>query len=35
MVHTRSLGDLVLTHAVTNGALSAFVLVTGQYGYWM
>jgi CAAX prenyl protease-like protein len=35
MWKTRSLGDLVLTHAVTNAALSAFVLVTGQYGYWM
>jgi CAAX prenyl protease-like protein len=35
MMRTRSLGDLVLTHAVTNGALSAFILVTGQYNYWM
>lgn len=35
MLKTRSLGDLVLVHAVTNGALSAFVLATGQYGYWM
>lgn len=35
MWKTRSLGDLVLVHAVTNGALSAFVLFTGQYGYWM
>jgi CAAX prenyl protease-like protein len=32
---TRSLGDLVLVHAVTNAALAAFVLVTRQYGYWM
>ncbi len=32
---TRSLGDLVLVHAVTNGALSAYVLVTGRYEYWM
>jgi CAAX prenyl protease-like protein len=35
MRKTRSLGDLVLTHAMTNAALSAFVLATGQYGYWM
>lgn len=31
----KSLGDLVLVHAVTNAALSAFVLTTGQYAYWM
>lgn len=35
MWKTRSLGDLVLVHAVTNGALAAFVLVTKQYAYWM
>lgn len=35
MAHTRSLGDLVLAHAVTNGALAAFVLATGQVGYWV
>jgi CAAX prenyl protease-like protein len=35
MWKTKSLGDLILVHAVTNGALSAFVLVTGQYAYWM
>lgn len=32
---TKSLGDIVLVHAVTNGALSAFVYVTGKYEYWM
>ena len=32
---TGSLGDLVLVHAVTNGALAAWVLRTGEYGYWM
>lgn len=32
---TKSLGDIVLVHAVTNGALSAFVFVTGKYEYWM
>lgn len=35
MWKTKSLGDLVLVHAVTNGALSVFVVVTKQYGYWM
>lgn len=35
MWKTRSLGDLVLVHGVTNLALSGFVLVTGQYAYWM
>jgi CAAX protease family protein len=35
MRHTRSLGDLVLTHAVTNLALSAFVIATGRWGFWM
>ena len=32
---TKSLGDMVLVHAVTNGALSAFVFATGKYEYWM
>lgn len=35
MWKTRSLGDLVLVHAVTNAALGAFVLVTGRYEFWM
>ena len=35
MWRTRSLGDLVLVHGVTNAALSGFVLVTGKYEYWM
>ncbi len=35
MWRTRSLGDLVLVHGVTNAALSAFVLLTGRYEYWM
>jgi CAAX prenyl protease-like protein len=34
LAHTRALGDLVLAHAVTNAALAAFVLVTGQVAYW-
>lgn len=32
---TKSLGDIVLVHAVTNGALAAFVFATGKYEYWM
>ncbi len=35
MWRTKSLGDVVLVHAVTNAALSAFVLVTKRYEYWM
>ena len=35
MWKTKSLGDIVLVHAVTNAALSGFVLVTKQYAYWM
>ncbi len=32
---TKSVGDVILVHAVTNAALSAFVLVTKRYEYWM
>jgi uncharacterized protein len=35
MRRTRSLGDLVLTHAVTNAALSAYVIVTKNWPIWM
>jgi hypothetical protein len=35
MWRTKSLGDLVLVHAVTNACLSAYVLVTGKFEYWM
>ena len=35
MMRTRSLGDLILAHGVTNAALSAFVLATGRWEYWM
>jgi len=35
MWRTKSLGDLVLAHAVTNGALSAFVLATERWELWM
>ena len=35
MWRTRSLGDLILVHAVTNAALGAVVLGTGRYEFWM
>jgi CAAX prenyl protease-like protein len=34
MKRTRSLGDLVLTHAVTNLALSLYVIATGRWVLW-
>ena len=35
MVRTRSLGDLILTHAVTNACLSAYVIAAGKWEYWL
>jgi CAAX prenyl protease-like protein len=35
MVRTRSLADCMLAHAVTNGALSAYVMATGAWRYWL
>jgi CAAX prenyl protease-like protein len=35
MRRTRSLGDLVLVHAVTNLALSLYVIATGRWMFWM
>ncbi len=35
MWRTRSLGDLMLTHAVTNLALSLYVIATGRWAFWM
>jgi len=35
MVRTRSLGDCILAHAVTNGVLSLFVIATGRWEYWL
>jgi CAAX prenyl protease-like protein len=35
MIRTRSLGDLILAHAVTNGCLSAYVIVAGKWEYWL
>ena len=35
MVRTRSLGDLMLSHAVANLSLSAYVIVAGKWEYWL
>lgn len=35
MRRTRSLGDLILTHAVTNLALSLYVIATKGWKFWM
>jgi CAAX prenyl protease-like protein len=35
MVRTRNLADCMLTHAVTNGLLSAYVLYAGEWQYWL
>jgi len=35
MLRTKSLGDCILAHAVTNACLSAFVIVTGRWEYWL
>jgi uncharacterized protein len=35
MARTRSLGDLMIAHGVTNLALSAYVMATGRWGLWM
>jgi len=35
MRRTRSLGDLMVAHAVTNLALSLYVIATTRYEFWM
>ena len=35
IVRTRNLADCILAHAVTNGLLSVYVLMTGQWQYWL
>jgi len=35
MVRTKSLGDLILAHAVTNFALGAYVIAAGKWEYWL
>lgn len=34
MVRTKSLGDCILAHAVTNLILSGYVIATGKWFYW-
>jgi uncharacterized protein len=34
MVRTRRIGDLILSHAVTNACLAAYVLKTGRWEFW-
>jgi uncharacterized protein len=34
MVRTRSLGDCILVHALTNACLSAYVIATAKWEYW-
>ena len=34
MLRTKSLGDCILAHAVTNGLLCAYVLTTGNWQFW-
>ena len=35
MVRTRSLGDCILAHAVTNGCLCGYILATHHWEYWL
>jgi CAAX prenyl protease-like protein len=35
MVRTRSLGDCILAHAVTNGCLVGYVLAANHWEYWL
>lgn len=35
VIRTGNLADVILAHAVTNGLLSAWVLYTGQWEYWL
>ena len=35
IVRTKSLGDCILAHAVTNGLLSAYVIAGGKWEYWL
>jgi len=35
MIRTRSLGDCILAHAVTNACLAAYVLASGEWQYWL
>ena len=34
MVRTKSLGDVIVAHGVTNAVLSAYVILANQWQYW-
>jgi CAAX prenyl protease-like protein len=34
MVRTKSLGDLILVHAISNACISIYVVVAGRWEYW-
>ena len=35
IIRTKKLGDCILAHVVTNGVLSAFVILFGRWEYWL
>jgi uncharacterized protein len=35
IVRTRNLADCILAHAVTNAVLAGYVVITGQWQYWL
>lgn len=35
MIKTKSVGDCILAHAVTNAVLAAYVIWLGQWQYWL
>jgi CAAX prenyl protease-like protein len=35
IIRTKSLGDCIFAHAITNLCLSAWVIATGRWEYWM
>ncbi len=35
MIRTKSLGDCILMHAITNACLSFYVIFAGRWEYWM
>ena len=35
MVGTRNVWDCIIAHAVTNAALAAWVVLAGQWQYWL
>ncbi|SPE39749.1 Abortive infection protein [Candidatus Sulfopaludibacter sp. SbA3] len=35
IIHTKNLADCMLAHAVTNAILAAYILMAGQWQYWL